>query len=129
VQGQTNKDIRGHQLQRSLRSSMTDAERKLWGALRLRQFEGYKFRRQHPYDRFILDFVCIEKRIVIEVDGGQHTENRLLDGERTAFLEKAGFRVLRSWNHEVLTQHDAVKASIWQELQSNSTPSPPHPSP
>ena len=85
VQGQTNRHIRDQHPNRALRKSMTDAERRLWGALRLRQFEGYKFRRQHPYDRYILDFVCIGKKLVIEVDGGQHTEDKHQDAERTAF--------------------------------------------
>ncbi len=68
--GRTNKHIQDNLLHRLLRKIMTDAERKPWNALRLRQFDGCKFRRQHPYDRYILDFVCIEKRMIVEVDGG-----------------------------------------------------------
>ena len=75
MQGQTNKNILTNNLQRKLRLKMTDAERALWQALRYQQMSGVKFRRQHPFADFILDFVCLEKMLVIEVDGGQHNEN------------------------------------------------------
>jgi very-short-patch-repair endonuclease len=106
---------------------MTDAERKLWSILRNRQMDGLKFRRQHPFDNYILDFVCLEKMIVVEVDGGQHQERQVEDSVRTALLENAGFRVLRFWNHEVLQQPEAVSERIWQEVIQD--PSSPHPSP
>jgi very-short-patch-repair endonuclease len=129
MQGQTNKSIKEHKLHRLLRNTMTDAEIKLWSVLRGRQLDGCKFRRQHPFDRYILDFICLEKKLVVEVDGGQHLEHALQDAERTAYLEKAGFRIIRFWNHEVLTQIDAVKERLWQVLHEDVAPSPPRPSP
>ncbi len=107
---------------------MTDAERKLWSMLRGRQMAGLKFRRQHPFENYILDFVCLEKKIVVELDGGQHQERIAEDGLRTKALGNAGFRVLRFWNHEVLHKSGAVVERIWQELSGNN-PSSPHPSP
>lgn len=108
---------------------MTHAERKLWGMLRGRQMSGLKFRRQHPFEDYILDFVCIEKRIVVEIDDGQHQESMEKDCIRTKVLEAAGFRVLRFWNHEVLQQPDAVAERIWQEVSSKKGPSSPQPFP
>lgn len=122
--GQTNKSILKNKLQRKLRHTMTDAERLLWQALRGRQIAGHKFRRQHPFDDFILDFVCLEKRLVIKIDGGQHSENRAQDRLRTEKLKNAGFHVLRFWNHEVLEQVEAVKEKIWLELEKLTPPSP-----
>src|SRR5437899_1689174 len=84
-----------------LRREMTDAERKLWSALRSRQMEGAKFRRQQPIGPFIADFVCQERRLIIEADGGQHAESST-DDRRTAFLESKGYRVLRFWNNDIL---------------------------
>jgi very-short-patch-repair endonuclease len=127
MHGQTNKYVLDHKLQLTLRNNMTDAERKLWGVLRGKQFDGFKFRRQHPYEQYILDFACLEKKLIVEVDGGQHTEDTLRDSERTLFLGKAGFRVLRFWNHEVMAQMDAVRESIWRALHDNANPSPPSP--
>ena len=80
---------------RELRKNLTDAERMLWAALRLRQIEGYKFRRQRPIGPYIVDFVCLEKSLVIEVDGGQHEGQLVHDTSRDAWLESQGYRVLR----------------------------------
>ena len=129
MHGQTNKYVLNNKLQGTLRNNMTDAERKLWRFLRGRQFDGFKFRRQHPYEQYILDFVCLEKKLVVEVDGGQHAEEKLHDSERTLFLGKAGFTVLRFWNHEVMVQMDAVRECIWRALHDDAYPSPPQPSP
>jgi very-short-patch-repair endonuclease len=118
MKGQTNRNILQNRLQRGLRNSMTDAERRLWQCLRQRQMGGFKFRRQHPYGDYILDFVCLEAMLVIEVDGGQHMENQGLDAVRTASLNAAGFRVLRFWNNEVLQNTEIVKESIWQALHT-----------
>lgn len=126
--GQTNKAILENELQRDLRKAMTDAERLLWQALRGRQISGYKFRRQHPFGDFILDFVCLEKMLVIEIDGGQHLDHQALDDARTEKLVNAGFSVLRFWNHEVLSEKEAVKERIWMELQKAGGPHP-HPDP
>jgi very-short-patch-repair endonuclease len=101
-----------------LRRNPTEAERKLWPHLRLRQLGGHRFRRQHPLGKYIVDFVCLGKRIVIEVDGGQHDEQThiLYDKERTEWIERQGFRVLRFWDHEVMQSTEAVKEAIWQAL-------------
>jgi very-short-patch-repair endonuclease len=94
---------------------MTDAEWRLWSALRSRRLAGYKFRRQHPIGPFILDFACIEHRLAIEADGGQHAKNRK-DGRRTGWLTRRGWRVLRFWNNDVLTNPDGVQDVILEEL-------------
>jgi len=122
--GQTNLHILKNRRQRLLRGAMTDAERSLWRFLRGRQMAGYKFRRQHPFGDFILDFVCLEKKIVIEVDGGQHGEQLEADFVRTDRLIQSGFRVLRFWNHEVLIQSEAVQTKILLALQVNDEPIP-----
>jgi len=108
---------------------MTDAEKALWKILRCRQVSGLNFRRQHPFGDFILDFVCLENRLVIEVDGGQHGERTRNDEIRTQNLVAAGFRVLRFWNTEVLREIEAVRERIWSAVQEQKSPSPPHPSP
>jgi very-short-patch-repair endonuclease len=128
MMGQTNKIILSNSLQRTLRRNMTDAEQVVWGILRGRQVFGHKFRRQHPFGDYILDFVCLELMLVIEIDGGHHQEQIDADGIRTQHLENAGFRVERFWNNEVLQDIEAVKeriSIIVQELD----PSPPQPSP
>jgi very-short-patch-repair endonuclease len=126
--GQTNKKIRSGKLQRSLRNNMSDAERALWYLLRRRQIFGLKFRRQHPFGHYILDFVCLENRLVIEVDGGQHVRQAKYDENRTQKLQAAGFRVIRFLDNEVLKEIESVKEKIWlvvRELQSHPPPSPP----
>ena len=81
-----------------LRNNPTEAERSLWQHLRLRQLGGHKFRRQQSLGPYIVDFVCLEKRLIIEVDGGQHSEQKAYDAERNTWLEVQGFHVLRFWN-------------------------------
>ena len=93
---------------RDLRRNLTDAERALWRHLRQRQIAGLKFRRQHPIDHYILDFVCLEARLVIELDGGRHADRQDEDQERTAWLGARGYRVLRFWNTEVLENPEGV---------------------
>lgn len=111
---------------RELRKNSTEAERRLWQHLRLRQFEGHKFRRQQPLGPYIVDFVCLEKKIVLEVDGGQHSTQVQYDQKRSAWLEVQGFRVLRFWNTEVLKEIDMVKAMIWEAVtQSHPHLNPP----
>ena len=116
MQGQTNRTISAGRLQRALRRNMTEAERKRWSLLRGRQIESLKFRRQHPFGNYILDFVCLEEKIVIEVDGGQHQDSLTKDAVRTKALEIAGFRVLRFWNHDVLQKSEAVAEQILQAI-------------
>jgi very-short-patch-repair endonuclease len=114
---------------RQLRKNLTDAERRLWKHLRSRQIDSYKFRRQQPIGSYIVDFACFEKRLVIEVDGGQHSQQAGYDDTRTEWLESQGFRVLRFWNNQVLQEIEAVKSAIWEALESRKpldeeTPSP-----
>ena len=102
---------------RELRTNSTDTERALWRHLRLCQLGGYKFRRQQPIGQYIVDFVCLDKRLIIELDGGQHSEKVDYDSARTAWLEAQGFRLLRFWNNQVLDEIDAVKAIILRSLE------------
>jgi len=97
---------------RSLRSSMTDAERMLWRAVRSKQLAGHRFRRQHPIGKYIADFACIEQKIVIELDGGQHQEQLAYDEQRSAFLQAQGWQVVRFWNNDVLNNLDGVLLGI-----------------
>ena len=110
---------------RSLRSTPTDAEALLWHHLRDRRMANQKFRRQRPIGPYFADFACLEAKLIVELDGGQHTEAVAYDENRTRFIEAQGYRVLRFWNREVLTQIDAVRERILQALQEDS----PHPSP
>jgi len=107
---------------RELRKNPTEAESNLWRHLRHRQLGGHKFRRQQPIGSYIVDFVCFEKRLIIEVDGGQHSEQAAYNSKRTVWLETQGFRVLRFWNNQVLSELDAVKEMIYEAL---SVPIPP----
>jgi very-short-patch-repair endonuclease len=112
-------------LARGLRRRETDAEKKLWSRIRDRKIDGWKFRRQVPYDRYVLDFFCFEASLVIEVDGGQHAEERAVyDRARTAFLEQEGLKVLRFWNGDVLTNLDGVIETIYLALGQRTAPSP-----
>lgn len=95
---------------RTLRQTSTDAERLLWGALLDRRLNGLKFRRQHAIGPYVADFICLDCRLIVELDGGQHSAQ--VDARRTEFLEQAGFRVLRFWNPEVLTKMDTVLETI-----------------
>ena len=99
---------------------MTDVERRLWSQLRSRQFGSYKFRRQQPIGPYVVDFVCFEKKVVIELDGGQHNEAEQADydSSRTAWLETQGFRVLRFWNNQVFEDVEAVRQAILGALES-----------
>ncbi len=106
-------------LAKNLRSNQTDVEKIVWNMLRNQRL-GYKFRRQHKIgNRYIVDFICLELGLVIELDGGQHTEEK--DKERTDFLEQEGFRVIRFWNNDVLEN----KEGIFLEIQKSCTPPSP----
>ncbi len=105
---------------RQLRREMTDAERKLWEALRDRRLLGWKFRRQVEIKPYYVDFLCIAARLIIEVDGGQHSEVR--DAVRTAFLTEKGLRIIRYWNNEVLGNLDGVLVNI-AEVLGDAAPS------
>src|SRR6266487_2798705 len=101
---------------RELRTNMTPAERFVWDRLRFRQIGGFKFRRQHPLGPFIVDFVCLERKLVLELDGGQHATPTEEDTRRTAWLNERGYRVYRLWNHEAFTDWDNAAERIWQLL-------------
>ena len=103
---------------RELRNNPTDAERHLWQHLRNSQLHGCKFRRQEVLDRYIVDFVCFEPRLIIELDGGQHSEQQEYDEQRTKYLNGLGFVVQRFWNDEVLNQTEAVLEQICQHLSN-----------
>jgi very-short-patch-repair endonuclease len=100
---------------RELRKRMTGAERKLWFALRDRRFARFKFRRQAPIGRFVADFICFERRLVIEVDGGQHADS-MSDLRRDRWFAANGYRVLRFWNSEVLKNLDGVMTLLADTL-------------
>jgi very-short-patch-repair endonuclease len=110
---------------KQLRKTSTDAERLLWSRLRAGRCEGMKFRRQQPIGRYIVDFVCLERRLVIELDGGQHArpDEVLRDREREEWLEKEGYTILRFWNTEVLANIMGVLEVIRATLLERS-PSP-----
>lgn len=97
---------------RNLKQNMTLAEQKLWYHLRSKRLNGIKFRRQLTIGGYIVDFVSMEHRLIIELDGGQHSEQIEYDERRTAFLNAQGYRVLRFWNNEVLQQTEAVLEKI-----------------
>ncbi len=110
---------------KELRKNSTDAEKCLWYHIRNRQLAGFKVRRQHIIPPFIVDFVCIEKKLIIEVDGGQHAENLESDTERSEFLKNQGYRILRFWDHEVLQNGNSVLQVILSNLEiANPSPQP-----
>ena len=101
-----------------LRKELTPAERRLWSRLRNDQL-GVSFRRQHAIGNFIPDFVCIKRKLIIELDGSQHLEQKTYDEERTAFLKSNGYKVLRFWNNDVVNDLDVVLNVIWNTLQED----------
>ena len=111
-------------LARKLRKEATDAERLLWKHLRAHRMAGYKFRRQAVIEPYIVDFLCLEARLVIEADGGQHMELANEDKKRTVFLESLGYRVMRFWNHEILGDIDTVLDRIYGFLIKSPLPDP-----
>jgi very-short-patch-repair endonuclease len=112
------------------RISMTDAEWRLWYRLRAHRFEGHKFKRQVPIGRYVVDFACLHRKLVVEVDGGQHAESPS-DRQRDDWLRANGFHVLRFWNHDVLGNTDGVLEMILSALAQRPSPGslrePPRP--
>jgi very-short-patch-repair endonuclease len=103
---------------RRMRKNPTDAEQLVWRALRGHRFARFKFRRQATLGKYVVDFVCYEKKLVLELDGRQHAEpgQKAQDLVRTAWLESQGFTVLRFWDHDVLKDWEAIEQVIWQHL-------------
>lgn len=97
---------------KSLRTNQTEAEARLWYHLRAHRFMGLKFKRQKPVGRYIADFVCWERRLIIELDGGQHAEQGTYDQQRDAWLRSQGYAVLRFWNSDVMQQLEGVLEQI-----------------
>jgi len=97
-----------NRFQKALRTHQTKAEALLWQYLRSRRLQGWKFRRQHILQGYIVDFVCLEKKCIIELDGGQHADQTDYDAHRTKVLEKDGFKVIRFWNNEVLSNLEGM---------------------
>jgi very-short-patch-repair endonuclease len=102
---------------RELRQPLTPAEQRLWAALRDRRLEGYKFRRQHPIDRFIVDFFCHECALAVEVDGNSHVTQAEYDQARTEWLNEHGYTVIRFTNEDVLKRLHAVLEAILEECR------------
>ncbi len=115
-------------LARNLRQRSTDAEQLLWYRLRNRQLAGHKFRRQQAIQSYFVDFICHDSRLVIELDGGQHALQEEQDEARSAVIRGEGYRVLRFWNDQVLTELESVLEVILQSLLEPAHPSP-QPSP
>jgi very-short-patch-repair endonuclease len=101
---------------RRLRRNQTDAERVLWFRLRDRRFAGWKFKRQVAIDRFVVDFLCVDAKLIVEVDGSQHGQRKERDAERTAALEAMGYLVLRFWNHDVMRNTGGVLEEILRTI-------------
>jgi len=110
---------------RGLRQTMTDAERGLWRYARNRQLSGFRFRRQHEIDRYIVDFVCTGAWLIVELDGGQHVDQVEYDARRTQRLKVMGYRVLRFWNNGVMVNIEGVLEVVMSTLASPT----PHPNP
>ena len=102
---------------KTLRESPTVPEQYLWTLLRAKRFNGYKFRRQHLIHPYIVDFICLKEKLIIELDGGQHNEQQEYDARRTRFLEDKGYRVLRFWNVEILEEIGLVLEVIFGALE------------
>ena len=102
---------------RDLRKNLTDAEQKLWQKLRNKQINDHKFRRQFVFGNYIVDFICLDKRLIVEVDGGQHMENVDYDLQRDEWLKSQNFKILRFWNNQVLNEIDSVLEVIENNLK------------
>ena len=107
---------------KTLRSKQTEAEQRLWYHLRAHRFLGLKFKRQKPMGRYIVDFVCLEQRLIIEIDGGQHSEQVHYDQRRDAWLRSQGYTVLRFWNNDVMQQLESVLEQIRCTLSPGPSP-------
>src|SRR5512135_1072052 len=109
---------------KGMRRQPTNAEAVIWAALRGTRLQGFKFKRQQPIGAYIVDFVCFERRLVVEIDGGQHADDVSEDQVRSNWLQSQGFGVLRFWNNEVIERNDDVLESIIRELHEHPSPQP-----
>ncbi|MBX3484322.1 endonuclease domain-containing protein [Phenylobacterium sp.] len=107
---------------RELRRGDTDAEARLWNALRARRLGGWRWKRQVPWGPFFLDFLCVEAGLVVELDGGHHSEQAGYDARRTAYIERSGLRVIRFWNHQVLEGRSDVCDAILHACGGEAPP-------
>lgn len=121
-EGQHPRNLKLVKAAKNLRRQMTEVEKKLWRYLRDRQFENAKFRRQYPIGKYIVDFVCVEKRLIIELDGGQHADNER-DRVRDDWLRNQCYHILRFWNNDVTENLEGVLLTIQSALKN------PHPDP
>ena len=128
MKGQTNSFVLDNKLQRTLRRNLTDAEQLLWQRLRGRQLNGNKFRRQHPIVKYIVDFECLERKLVIELDGSQHAEPEIeaYDKKRDDWFEREGYRVLHFWDNDVLLNTRGILEVIRDQCSEHP---PLHPLP
>lgn len=111
---------RGTYYARRLRGNQTDAEKLAWSKLRGKRFEGIKFKRQQPIGEYIVDFVSFDKMLIIEIDGGQHNEDKFIEQDlaRTKYLEGLGYKVLRFWNNDMLKNVEGVFDEIRKHIPS-----------
>lgn len=107
---------------KTLRSNQTEAEQRLWYHLRAHRFMSLKFKRQKPIGRYIVDFVCLEHRLIVELDGGQHAEQVVYDQHRDAWLRSQSYTVLRFWNNDVMQQLERVLEQIRCALSPDPSP-------
>jgi len=110
---------------RGLRKDATEAEKVLWQRLSSRQMEGFKFRRQQPIGQYIVDFVNFRKKLIIELDGGQHKIQKVKDKKRDNWFEEQGFKVLRFWNNDVFENLEGI-LEVVREMLLSPSPSPSH---
>jgi very-short-patch-repair endonuclease len=108
-----------YELARQLRQLPAPAEKRLWMALRRDKLNAEHFRRQHALGKYIIDFVCVKKKLAIELDGSQHVEQEEYDIQRSAYLESLGYKVLRFWNDQVMKDIEGVMISIEAALKDN----------
>jgi very-short-patch-repair endonuclease len=133
MHNQTNQTVLDERRPRELRNNSTDAEQRLWYQLRNRQVLGAKFRRQHALDNYIVDFVSFDAMLIVELDGGQHSETVAYDQMRDEVLARIGFKILRVWNNEIFQNLGGVMDTIYFEVEKRiaayAKENHPHPSP
>ncbi len=105
---------------KALRRTLTDAERKLWYHVRAARFQGWRFRRQVPIGHYVVDFLCEDARLVVELDGGQHADQAQQDRSRTAWLNEQGYDVIRFWNDEVMREIGGVLEKLFSALSERT---------